>query len=777
LESPVLTRKTSRLWYERAAALVAVAAPILVLFGPALVTDRNFALRDAGHYYYPLFKWCADTWSAGHIPLWNPNENCGTAVYADPTASLWYPGKLIFALPFEFSVNFKLYIVGHVVLCAWAAYWLARKWGAGRYAAALAALSYSGGGSVVFQHCNIVYLVGAAWLPVAAGLVDEVLREGRFASAVWLSIVLALLVLGGDPQMAYHVLLVGGLYALHLTLGEREREGGAAGSSWARLMLLGGAAIAAFLLAAVQILPSADATATSERAMFDAPRSIYEVAGQLSVGKFDASQTRLGLFGQPQSGSHHATAYEFSIAPWRFAELVWPNCGGRMYPTHRRWFSLLPEESRIWSPTLYLGLLPLVLGLGALNFRAPESRTRWLSWTLLLFTLGSLGTFGLGWIARKVWLACGGSGADFPLGDPVGGVYWLLVVLLPKYVYFRYPAKLLVVASLAIAMLAARGWDQMMAGPSRRLMIILLALGLSSGIAGLAALVASQFIVLGEGQGSVAFGPFDSCGAWTDIVTSLVHAALVALSAAGLVWLHSRRGPKEPAEWKSQVWQTALLVLCAAELAIANNWLTPTAPARIWREPSVVAKAIGDPSSRVYRGVPWLPQSFLFEGSATRLEELAAWERQTLAGRCGLLDGVAIVNAQVGIKRADHEALLDGIAQSDSHEVWRDALGQLGVRYAILSAEAHPEFAERVPGDGLPADTALWQIATPPPPAGERVEYRFDPTSLYRGAWISGVSWTVAGLFGLTALIRRLARSSTTGTPRGHHREATVGGG
>jgi hypothetical protein len=35
----------------------------------------------------------------------------------------------------------------------------------------------------------------------------------------------------------------------------------------------------------------------------------------------------------------------------------------------------------------------------------------------------------------------------------------------------------------------------------------------------------------------------------------------------------------------------------------------------------------------------------------------------------------------------------------------------------------------------------------------------------------------VAALLGLTALIRRLARSSTTGTPRGHHREATVGGG
>ena len=172
-------------------ALAAVALPMVVLFGPAMFSDRLFAMRDAGHYYYPLFNWCADEWGAGRLPLWNPLENCGTAIHADPTASIWYPGKLVFTLPLDFSVNYKLYIVGHVVLCAITAYWLARKWGGSRYAAALAALSYSCGGSVVFQHANVVYLVGAAWLPVAAGLIDDILRQQRIASAVWLGVVLA----------------------------------------------------------------------------------------------------------------------------------------------------------------------------------------------------------------------------------------------------------------------------------------------------------------------------------------------------------------------------------------------------------------------------------------------------------------------------------------------------------------------------------------------------------------------------------------------------------
>ena len=40
------------------------------------------------------------------------------------------------------------------------------------------------------------------------------------------------------------------------------------------------------------------------------------------------------------------------------------------------------------------------------------------------------------------------------VGPQVGGLYRLMVVLLPKYVLFRYPAKLFVIAALAMCVLA-----------------------------------------------------------------------------------------------------------------------------------------------------------------------------------------------------------------------------------------------------------------------------------------------------------------------------------
>ena len=66
-----------------------------------------FVYRDTGHYYYPLFEWTSSQWSHGNVPLWNPQENLGEPLAADATASLFYPGKLVFVLPLGFRDLFQ----------------------------------------------------------------------------------------------------------------------------------------------------------------------------------------------------------------------------------------------------------------------------------------------------------------------------------------------------------------------------------------------------------------------------------------------------------------------------------------------------------------------------------------------------------------------------------------------------------------------------------------------------------------------------------------------
>ena len=99
--------------------------------------------------------------------------------------------------------------------------------------------------------------------------------------------------------------------------------------------------------------------------------------------------------------------------------------------------------------------------IGSLRLGVSHVRQCWLSWTVFLGIAGSLGVYGLGWLVDEFQFALWGDAAGQPwLGPQVGGLYWLMTLLLPGYVLFRYPAKLLIVASLALSLLGALGWDQ-----------------------------------------------------------------------------------------------------------------------------------------------------------------------------------------------------------------------------------------------------------------------------------------------------------------------------
>lgn len=715
--------------------LVIVALPIATLFGPALVSDTSFALRDAAHFYYPLFEWTTREWAAGRVPLWNPHENCGVPVVADATSSVFYPGKLVFALPLDFALRYKLYIVLHVALAAAAAYYLSRRWGQSSAAAALAVVAYALGGSVLFQYCNVVFLVGAAWLPVAILAADRMLLDGRVRSALLLAAVLALMILGGDPQTAFHTLLVTALYAVILC---RRHKTNCAPDVWlrprttlgSRLGLLSIAAVSAGLLAAVQVLPSMEATQLSERATFNRPRNIYEAA-EIALSQRDrdlADETRTesitrGLIYGAEAGSHHDRIYDFSIGPWRLIELVWPNIGGRMFPTNRRWMSLIPAEGRIWSPTLYMGLLPLVFGVFACFACRHEPRAGWLAWTAVLFAVGSFGYYGLGWLLQELRVLASPDGTK-TISPAAGGLYWLAVVLLPSYVYFRYPAKLLTVAALALCQLAGFGFERAFSRRSSGLSRTLVMLG-SGSLAAAFLVWLFGSLVLGQLRATDAtLGPFDALGAKHDCCMALLQTSAVALAAA---WLLSRawQFPANCSRWQ---WLAALLT--AAELTAANAWLIVTAPADLWRQPAPVAASIlarnesDEPAarlpSRVYRGnlAGWRPQEFKQDASPARLVALTRFERDTLFPKFELLSGVDLVETYSSIKLADYESLLfvakeRGPRQPDGSFLPQPtALRLLNTEFLLLPDRQQPAFANRVFVDheSLPDGAALWRM-------------------------------------------------------------------
>src|SRR5262249_4854224 len=133
----------------------------------------------------------------------------------NPTAAVLYPGKLVFALlPYAWAA--RIYIVAHSVLAFAAMLALLRFWGISWAGSGLGALGYTFGAPILFQYCNIIYLVGAAWVPLGILAIDRWVRLGRRIAILELAIVLGMQVLGGDPQAAFLEGVAGLGYAIGL---------------------------------------------------------------------------------------------------------------------------------------------------------------------------------------------------------------------------------------------------------------------------------------------------------------------------------------------------------------------------------------------------------------------------------------------------------------------------------------------------------------------------------------------------------------------------------
>ncbi|HIA20529.1 MAG TPA: hypothetical protein EYN70_14125 [Planctomycetaceae bacterium] len=692
---------------QRCLLLAVVLLPWCWLFGPSLLTDQTPAFRDAAHFHYPTFHWAAQQWQAKQIPLWNPQENLGSPTMSDLSSSLFYPPKLIFQLPLPFPALYSWYIALHVLLAAYGTYRLSRYWQASCWGASLAAVSYALSGSLLSQHANVIYLVSAAWLPFALQSTDQMLVQRKWRSALTLALLLTLMTLGGDPQSAYHVGLLAGLYALILSSrrGNQKREAGRPSRGWfqRRFTLLILAGSVTFLLSAIQVLPTWQWTRQSQRNSYTQPHSLYEIPSALQrrrSGRSEETQlarqqaTFKGIFTTPAEGTHHRHIYHFSIGPWRFAELIWPNISGQMYPVHRRWINQLPGEGRVWSPTLYLGWLPLLLACAAWSLRSSDPSVRWLSYLVILSMLASLGWFGLGWLLYEGQSLIQGQPAASPaIGQPVGGLYWLLVQLFPGYVHFRYPAKWFVIASLGLSLLAGKQFDALGRQPvSNRLRRLLVASALVSGL-GVACLLLLGTPLLQQLAKTAShpyWGPLESSLARRDILLALGKTALLSLCCW---WLLSRNLLSRH-RWIAP----ALVCLTAFEITLANGWLVVSSPDKHWQASSAIESRIretggaGQPPLRIFRSrlSRLTPSHWSTTSSWLRHQQIVSWDRNTFLPRYHLLSSHAMVESPGSIQSADYRMIWkvarDHAPAGSGDIPDRSILALLGVDYLIMRA-------------------------------------------------------------------------------------------
>ena len=343
----------------------------------------------------------------------------------------------------------RVYIVAHSALAFFAMLLLMRSWGTTWFGSSLSALAYAFGAPILFQYCNVIYLIGAAWLPLGVHAVDRWARLGRRWGLLELAIVLSMQTLGGDPQVAYLL----GLASIGYTLGlawhrARSTPGTPDGAErppsrvWKSVSWVAVAFVAwcALTLALAQWFPKLRATGMPTPPLFWMVWVPWVVAAAwvlFAVGfllywwknewRSPLGLTWLGLalsaalsfaltaaqllpvieFTQrtsraAEAGTHDI--YPFSLEPLRLLEVAWPNIFGTQFEGNNYWAEIIHipgARPKTWVPSLYLGGLAVVLAMSSLTLRHGPPWRIWFTLIVVVSLLGSLGQYTSPiWVAR-----------------------------------------------------------------------------------------------------------------------------------------------------------------------------------------------------------------------------------------------------------------------------------------------------------------------------------------------------------------------------------------
>jgi len=477
--------------------------------------------------FYPWRQLAVEQIQGGHWPLWNPYLGAGTPLAANLQTAAFYPLNLLFLLmPVERAFGWALAL--HVALAGLFAYYLGRTLGLGRFGALVIGLAYGLGGYLIAHWVFPSMVYAIAWLPLLVALAEKIVRpsvSSRLAPVVLLAVAIALQLLAGHAQTSFYSLLIVAAFALWRLIQHR-------GNGMVRRALLTALAVLLGLaLAAVQLLPTAELTAHSQR------------AGPLADLQF---------------------AHELSFWPWRLITLVAPDFFGN--PARGEYWAY----GTYWEEAAFVGILPLLLAILAVFRRgwrrrpcsgqspgdkqdsAPSSPA--LTLVPFFVTLSLL----------AILLALGNHTPIYPL----------LFRYVPGFGLFQAPARLMIGYALGMAVLAGVGAQvasDVRIRPGRRMALKLATLG------GLGMAVAGAFAALALPGIRVSFS------------TSMIRAGVTAALAAGLLLappLVVGQGISDRSRLKREQWQAAVVAVIAVDL-LAFGWgLAPGTSPAVYQAPA-----------------------------------------------------------------------------------------------------------------------------------------------------------------------------------------------
>jgi hypothetical protein len=380
-------------------ASVVYAVATLSLGYPALL--GRFLVNPHSDQYiagYAFREFAASTLRAtGHFPLWNPYLFGGMPYIAAMHGDIFYPTFLLrMVMPTDVAMTWGFII--HVFLSALFTFGFLRAIGYSFYGSLIGGLAYMMSGQIAsyVSPGHDGKLFVSALFPLALWVLYLGIRRGRNWSWGALALIIGLCVLSPHPQLLQYTLLASGAYALFLALSTLDGVKLPPGVAIKRLAAALAAVFVGLAIGAVQYLPVREYVSWSPR------------AGGLADYRI-------------------ATSYAWN--PEELLNVYLPQFSGML---ENYW-----GRNGIHLHSDYVGAVVLVLaGASFIGLRADPRRKHIIFWSIAL-------------LVSLLWSM--GSSTPF---------YHIPYAIVPGTKYFRAPATIFFVGTLAIALLACAGAER-----------------------------------------------------------------------------------------------------------------------------------------------------------------------------------------------------------------------------------------------------------------------------------------------------------------------------
>jgi hypothetical protein len=326
--------------------LVAVLLIPVLYFLPELLGYNVFAGIDTSRLNMPLRFFDREAFRAGAFPLWNPYLFAGFPQLAESESGVLYPGNIFIHLPGDFFHWYSVEVVAHFMIAAAGFYTWMRIRKESRIASAFLAATYCTTPFLIFHITAFGLFTSIVWLPWYLVIFENGMN-GKYPvrTGLGLALFLAMMLMSGSVQAAFLGVLALILFAIGKIIAAPASE---RKFVFVKAFSVLAPGLLAPVIAAIQILPTAELSALSERA---ATNSIdfFKLGTWMNIPRLISIVVFPALDNPADIQDYGSSLVFMGVAPFVLAVTsmaLWRTNGRKMFPL------------------IFVGIITLFLGFG-----------------------------------------------------------------------------------------------------------------------------------------------------------------------------------------------------------------------------------------------------------------------------------------------------------------------------------------------------------------------------------------------------------------------------